>query len=253
MVCSARGALGPFCTVAAPLASIALASCTTTQQEAARLQLNNDRIRASQVATRIAAPSAEVAAASVRLIATPGRRTFVVALRNLSPTPTSDNPIVVGVVGADGHARPLNAAANLPYFDAHTPSLPARGELRWVLTTRAPVDGASRPYAIVGPRTVPSPSVPASLPSISVALLNRAEHPGGARVDLRVRVHNGSSIPQYQLPVYAIATLNGRTVAAGTAAVPELGASSTAVVRVSVFGNTTGAHLELEASPTIFR
>jgi hypothetical protein len=217
------------------------------------VQLNDARIRASQAGTKIAARSAAVAAASVRLIATRGDRTFVVALRNLSPTPISDNPIVIGVVGADGRAQPLNAAINLPYFDAHVPSVPARGELRWVLTMPARVDRESRPYAIVGRRTVPSPSVPASLPAISATPLYHADHRRGARDDLRVRVHNASSIPQYQLPVYAIGTLNGRTVAAGTAVVPELGANSSAVLRITMFGNATGAHLELEAPPTIFR
>jgi hypothetical protein len=230
-----------------------LAGCATTQQEAGRLQLNNARIRASQAATRIAARSAEVAAASVQLIATPGHRTFVVAVRNLSATPISDNPIVIGLAGADGRAEPLNTAANLPYFDAHMPSLPAHGELQWVLTTSARVGRESWPYAIVGRRTVPSPSLPASLPPISVTPLNQAEPRRGAFDDLRVRVQNGSSIPQYQLPVYAIETLNGRTVAAGSAVVPELGANSRAVMRITVFGNPTGAHLELEAPPTIFR
>lgn len=252
MACLGRGSARASGALVALLGCAAASSCTTTQQAASRLQLNDARIRASQLHTRIIALSTSIEARSVLVIPTRGHRTFVVVLRNLSSTPTSDNAIVIGLIGRTGRATPLNGAANRPYFDAHLPSIPARGELRWVLTTSARVPPESRPYALVGRRSTPSPTVSAPMPSLSVSSLNSAKR-SGTRRKLVVRVQNRSSIPQYQLPVYAIVSRSGVPVAAGAAVIPALGADSQAVVGIPMFGSATGGQLELEAPPTTYQ
>jgi hypothetical protein len=73
----------------------------------------------------------------------------------------------------------------------------------------------------------------------------------GFGVTLTVR--NLSGVPQYQLPVYAIARRAARLVAAGQATIGYLGTRSTVRLRVPLVGDPSKAALSLEAPPTIFK
>jgi hypothetical protein len=239
-------------TLSGLVVAAALAGCATTQQEAARIQLNDARIRASQVPTTVGHPSGAVAVGPVQLIATRGRRTFVVVVRNLRSTPISDNPISVGVIGPGGQ-RSLNSAAGLSYFATHLPSVSGHGELRWVVRTAARIGTRPRLFAIVGraPRGFGQP--PSVLPSITVALVRRGAGRGDGGREITVLVRNGSSIPQYQLPVYALERRGGRYVDAGSATLGTLGSGASRTIRIELSGQPAGGRLELEAPPTIDR
>jgi hypothetical protein len=230
----------------------ALAGCATTQQEAARIQLNDARIRASQAPTTVARPSRAVAVGRVQLIATPGRRTFVVVIRNLSSTPMSDNPISVKMIGPDGQ-RSLNSAAGLPYFANHVPTVPAHGQLRWVVGTAAPIGRRPRLFAVVGPAPSAFGRPPSVLPPITVALVSGTVGRRDGSREITVLVRNGSSIPQYQLPVYALERRGGRYVDAGSVILGTLGSGASREIRLELYGRSTGGRLELEAPPTIDR
>jgi hypothetical protein len=177
----------------------------------------------------------------------------VIKLRNLGSTPASDNPILVGVSGAGHRSPPLNAGAGAPYFAAHVPSMPGGGALQWVLTTGGRAAPDARPYALIGRRSYTSPAMPTPLPAISVVAVRGPLALDRNRHRLTVRVRNESSIPQYQLPVYAIEARDGRPVAAGSAIVGYLASNSSSVLNVTLRGNTTGGRLELEAPATIYQ
>jgi hypothetical protein len=155
----------------------------------------------------------------------------VVELRNRTGRALTDLPVTVGV-----GRRALNRRGGLDYFQTHVAALPARGALTWVFTTtrRAP---HGRPFARVGAgRTA------AGLPRVTAA-------PAGAG---RVRVRNVSAVPQYGLPVYALARRGGRVVAAGRATIDELDHNASRTLGLRLTGDPRGAALRLQALPTIF-
>ena len=149
----------------------ALAGCATTQQEAARLQLNSARIRASQQPTEVTVAGQAVDVTRVARVVTGGATAFVVQVRNSGRQPVSDLPISVGV--RVGSKRPLyvnrQSPAEFSYFAAHLPLVAAGATLTWVYTTDQRLPAHARPFALVGgtpsnaaPRTNPLPVIRAS-------------------------------------------------------------------------------------------
>lgn len=227
----------------------ALAGCATTQQEAARLQLNSARARASERAVRVTRGNPDVRVQGAQLLAGHRESAIVVRIRNVLAHPVSDLPVSVGVTVAGGRRLYLNGAAGSDYFHTHIPAVPAGGVLTWVFTTRRPLAHGAHPFAAVG---VQSPSlVPRlhTLPKISAVSLA-----GGARAGrgVRVIVRNLSSIPQYGLQVYLVARRSGRAVSAGRAAIAHLGARTSASVELRLVGGPPTGGVTLEAPPTVF-
>ncbi|MGZ4177856.1 MAG: hypothetical protein ACXVSE_08420 [Solirubrobacteraceae bacterium] len=225
----------------------ALTGCATTMQEAARLQLNAARIRTSEVATHVRSSGGAVQVLHVARVRGGGRTAFIVEVRNRGNRAIADLPISVGVRGAHGRRIEVNALSSQEdsYFDAHLPGIPAGGTLTWVYTTARRLPPHARPFALVAARPDPPVSVTATVPVIRA----QAKAAGGA--ELTVALRNLSSVPQYQLQVYAVARSEGRYLAAGSLTVPHLGSESVRTVRLPVVGNPGGAALAVEALPTI--
>lgn len=234
----------------------ALAGCATTQQEAARLQLNSARIRASQLPTEVTVPGQAVGVTRVARVVTGGATAFVVQVRNSGRQPVSDLPISVGV--RVGSRRPIYVNRQSPlefsYFDAHLPLVAAGGTLTWVFTTDQRLPAHARPFALVGgtpsnpaPRTHELPVIRASAVSPPTAASAAGAPP------LAVSLHNLSSVPQYQLQVYAVAERAGRYVAAGSFTVPHLGSNATSTLKLPILGHINHARLQIEAASTIFQ
>jgi hypothetical protein len=226
-----------------------LAGCATTMQEASRLQLNSARIRASQVSTRVTSTSTspQVRVTGLDVVTEGKRAAFVVRLRNDGRRTLSDLPISVGYRLASGNATYLNAGDDLDYFQAHLPVIAAGRQLTWVFSASAAEPRGARPFALVGATPAATADPTASLPVVTA----RA---GSARgEDVRVELDNASSVPQYQLQVYAVAVRDGGYVAAGNTTVEHLGTSSSRTIELPLLGSLSRATVEVEALPTIFR
>ncbi len=248
-----RGALA----VVAPAAL--LSGCSTTQQEAARLQLNSARIRASQKHTKVTVAGEAVHVTRLAQVVNGGHAAFVVQVHNPGLKPVSDLPISVGV---QVRGRPriylnLQSPAEFSYFDAHLPLVAAGATLTWVYTTDRRLPAHARPFALVGgtpsniaPRTSPLPAVRAAVARTSAAATTTAAVTGSP---LAVSLHNLSSVPQYQLQVYAVAERAGRYVAAGNLTVAHLGSNATSRLKLPIVGHIDHARLQIEAAPTIFQ
>ena len=235
--------------VLAAAVAAGLTGCATTMQTAARLQLNDARIRASADAVRLSrtAKSTRVSVERLALVAAHGRTAYVVTVRNASTAAVTDLPISIGYTAA--HRRPvyLNASTNLSYFAAHLPVIAATRQLTWVYAGAPTLPAGARPFAVIGTTSDP-PVGRISLPLIAASI---ARTPfAGAR--LVVRLRNLSGIPQYQLPIYVLGLRGGRAVAAGTTSVPTLDGGSEETVRLRMLGKPDGARLTVEAPPTIF-
>jgi hypothetical protein len=242
-------------TVALVVAAAALGGCATTQQEAKRLQLNSARIRASQVPTRVAVSGKAVRVMRVALVPGRGGTAFVVQVHNTGARAVSDLPISVGVRVAHKPPRYLNlqSPSEFSYYDAHLPAVAAGGTLTWVYATARRLSARARPFAIVG--DVPSVAAgPASrLPLIRASASSTLGDEGAnaAGSQLAVVLHNLSTIPQYQLQVYAYALSGDRYVVAGNLTVPHLGSQARQTSKVALLGRVNHARLQIEALPTI--
>jgi hypothetical protein len=226
-----------------------LTACATTQQEAARLQLDSARIRASQTPTRVTVAGTAVTVQRVALVADHGGTAFVVQVHNPGPRPVTDLPISVGV--RTGHRKPVDVNTESPlefsYFDAHLPVVAARGTLTWVYTTTRRLPARSRPFALVGSQ--PSPPAPGGSRLPVIRATSRTA--GAARLAIALR--NVSGVPQYQLQVYAYAQVHGRYVAAGSLTVPHLGTGTGKTVALGLLGSPGAAPVQIETLPTIFQ
>ena len=234
-----------LCAAAGPLAG-----CSTTQQAAARLQLNDARIRASEVATVVTRSDPSVRIGSVSLISGRGRTAVLVVIHNLTSKPISDLPISVGIRAA-GKRVYLNAVAGLPYFASHLPGVAAGGTLRWVFTTARRLATGARPFALVGSAPRPLPTIVGSLPQITARVLasGAAAH---RSADLRLVVQNLSSVPQYQLQVYAYARGRHRYLAAGSTSIVSLNGDSSTTVQIRLTGPPDRGAVQVQASATIY-
>lgn len=223
-----------------------LAGCVSTQQKAAWLRLNNARIVASQNGTRVTARSATVAVTRIVVVASGRRTAFVLTVRNAGRRAVSDLPISVGYDVPHHHKVYLNAASGIAYFAAHLPAIAGRRSLTWVYTSGRRLPAGARPFARVGA----DPAIPGSTVDQLPVIRARATSVGSALVE--VSVQNLSGIPQYQLPLYAVAERDGRAVAAGQASLGELAGDSSQTVRLRLLGRAGPAPILVQAPPTIF-
>jgi hypothetical protein len=241
-----RRATGVGCTVVA--AGIVVAGCATTQQEAVRLRLNSARIRVSEKPTRVRVAGRALRVTRVEIVRGGGGSAIVVWLHNSGRRTVSDLPISVGIRKGAARQRPLNvrSTAELSYFDAHVPVIGPGRTVTWVYATSRRTPAGARPYAIVGAR----PSVRA--PRVSTAPVIGAIAAGAATsARVEVTLHNHTSIPQYQLQVYAVARHGRRYVAAGALTVAHLGGNGTHTVKLPLLGHPTQGRLQLEALPAM--
>jgi hypothetical protein len=227
--------------------SVVLAGCVSTQTKNARLVIENERTIDSQTAVHVTRRNPQVAVTGVHLVRFSDGAAVAVSLRNLAAHPLSDLPISVGIGGRHGARYYLNRRANLDYVDTHISALGAGAASTWVLPLRHTKPPRGRPFADVGFAQTPTSTRDAALPSIEVTMVG-ARTPGR----LEIALQNRSSVPQSRLPVYAVATRAGRYVGAGEATVAELSGSAHRTLRLQLLGTSSGATIQLFATPTIF-
>ena len=237
--------------------ALVTSGCSSTQDEAARLQLNSARIRAAELPTVVRVAGTRATVDSVTLLrASGGGSAIVVRVGNTGRRTVTDLPISVGVRVAHHGAIDLNthSAAELSYFSSHLPAISAGHTLTWVYTTGRALDRSARPYALVGNRPGPALArrLSGALPRIEAQALSHTRS-GHGRWRVTIRLRNTTTVPQYQLPVDAIARRDGRTVAAGTLVIAYLGSHATRRVTLTVIGQLDHAQLQLTAAPTIYQ
>lgn len=235
--------------IVALLSAGLLAGCSTTMQEAARLQLNSARIRVSEAGTRVTVAGDAVRVTRVSLVWGRAAAAFVVVVRNDSRSQVSDLPISVGVRTGRGQRAYFNAQPGFEdsYFDAHLPVLAPGGELTWIYTTGRRPPPRSKPFAIVGGSPAPLVRAAARLPLI------RASAARFSHARLAVAVRNLSSVPQYQLPVFAFAKRGDRYVAAGRVMLDGLGSQASTTLNLRLIGSAANAQLQIEALPAVLQ
>lgn len=224
-----------------------LAGCVTTQETAARLRLNSARILASQNSTRVTVAGHTVAVTGIALVAAPHQTGFVVTVRNPGARSISDLPISVGYRVRGRRDVYLNAGSVSAYFDSHLPAVAAHSSLTWVYAAPQRLPRGARPFAHVGS----VPAVPGAAMTVAPAIQAGVRTAGGGNV-VTVAVHNLSGVPQLQLPVYAVAERDGRTVAAGELTLSQLAGDATQTLQLRLLGRVGSSPVRVQAPPTIF-
>ena len=225
----------------------ALTGCTTTQHEAQRERLDSARSRVALEPTRVTVANTVVTPTSIAEVRANGKTAFIVRVHNDGRRAVTDLPISVGYSTPAGTTTYLNSAANINYFQAHLPAIEAGRTLIWVYTAGRALPAGARPFAKVGLRR----SAPALLTERNVSIGLRYRYDAAQR-SLRVHLDNSTSVPQYQLQVYAYAKRGNHYVGAANVTVMNLGAGNRASVRLGLVG-VPGSQLHVQAIPTILQ
>jgi hypothetical protein len=211
------------------------------------MQLDSARERAAQLVTKVTAANPLVTA-SVSGTVTSGLKTaLIVSVHNAGRQAVTDLPISVGYSLPGSSRVYLNAAAGLNYFQTHLPAIFAGQSRVWVYTAGRTLPPGARLFALVGRRA----SVPARLTEPNVRIAFKVAQPTSSK--LRIALQNSTSVPQYQLQLYAYAKRDGHYVAAGNKTVTDLGAGSHQDLTLRLVGASQGATVQVEAIPTILQ
>jgi hypothetical protein len=211
------------------------------------MQIDSARERAAQLPTKVSAGNRSVSASVSATVSAGDRTAFVVTVRNAGKRAVTDLPVSVGYSLPGGPRVYLNSAPALNYFQSHLPALfPGRTRV-WVYTSERRLPKRAKAFVLVGQK----PSVRALLtePDVHVTLKLDASVDGVLRIGLQ----NSTSVPQYQLQVYALARRDGRYVAAANATLTDLGAGSHQNLTLPLIGASRGATVQVEAIPTILQ
>jgi hypothetical protein len=230
----------------AALAVLPLSGCVTTQDRNDWAELRAKRVLAGRKPSLVTVPNPDVAVDAVRAIRSKRAVAFVVELRNTSSRTLTDLPITVGVRRPGGAKTYLNRRSGRDYFLNHVASVAPGAKLSWVFETPRVSAARGEPFALVGSPPQPPLSTARALPRVEVS---ETEQRSGA---LAVRAQSRTEITQFGLQLYAVATRDGRTVAAGRTTVDTLYPDDRADTTIPLIGNTEGATLSVVAVPTIF-
>ena len=232
----------------APVA-VLLSGCVSTQTVAARARLVDARILASQSPIEVTQANPSVTVSAPVVIREHNATAIVVTLHNESARVVTDLPISVGVRTHSGRKKYLNSSADIGYFESHVASIGSKATTTWVFVIGASIP-PGRVFATVGVAQL-RPSLSRSLPSVAVSLrATQPEH--GDQVTVNVSVLNRSTIPQYYLPIFAVALRGNREVAAGRTTLAHIGTHANTTLTVSLLGSSRYDSLRLLATPTIF-
>lgn len=242
-----RGAIRGLASAGTVLVAASLAGCTSTQQEAQRLQLDAARLRSAIAGTRVKAQNARVRPTSIKTVAAGDLVAFVVTVRNTGRRAVTDLPISVGYTSSSGSRVYLNGGTDLKYFQTHLPAIRAGKSLTWVYTATRLIPSGAQPFALIGAKQ----SAPARLTTNVRIQVNYGYSPGARSVT--VQLDNPTSVPQYQLQLYAYAPDARGYAAAGNTTVEDLGAGSKQKVKLSLVGAAGSGKLEVRAIPTVLQ
>jgi hypothetical protein len=230
---------------ASAFGAVGLAGChTTTQETSARLAVKSERVLARAKPVELGKPSRDLKVLGSSIVGSGKDRAIVATLRNTSSHPVNDVPIGVGVRSASGTPDLLNLGRGTPYFQSHLSAIAPGATSVFVFRTRKSLPPGS-PVVVPGTPSDP-PTVAKSLPQLEVT---SKLDPGGTAT---VQLENPTSIPQYDIEVYAAASRDGRVVAAGAAPLDFLNSGGSASVRVPMAGNAKNARVQVFVPPTIF-
>jgi hypothetical protein len=229
------------------LAALALAGCETTQEKSARLERAAHRKGVAQNAQglKIVSASKSVKVSAASALHTSEGTAAVVTLTN-SGGAEREVPLLVSLAQSGGVAV-TNSEPGLARSLTSVAYVPAHGSGVWV-DDQLTLSGA--PGAVTA-KVGDGKPVSGAPPKIVLGP-HRLEREAGGEI-VAGTVTNRSQVAQHELPVYAVASRGGRTIAAGRAVVNSLPAGASESFQIFLLGGSAqGAKLTLSAPPSTF-
>jgi hypothetical protein len=237
-----RGATGAML-----LLVMAIAGCSSTQEQSAVLERRAKRQAPAEQGLAISRQSTDVKVLATTVVHSSEAAAAVVTLRNESSHALRSVPIAITVTDAAGRKLFENDAGGLEAALVSVASLPAHATITWV-DDQLPTNG--RP-ASVSARVGASATVGAA-PSLSISGVRVSEDPANG-VIASGTVTNRSAVSQRELVLFGVARRGGRVVAAGRGVLAQLASGASAPFQVSLVGDARGARVEIAAPATTFR
>jgi len=231
--------------LAAGIASLALAGCSSTEDKAAKFVDEGSKafeakgLEVSAVNTSVEVRDAEIVRATNGTAA-------IVTLRNKGARPLQKVPIALDVADAAGKSIWKNDTSGLQTSLVAVPVLAVGANTVWINNQVLPVTGTA---ATVKVRVGAAKPAPAALPKTTVSPPELEGDPVDG-VAARGELSNDSKVEQKELVVYGLARKDGKIVAAGRAIVPRVRAQTKARYAIFFIGDPRGAALEVSAPPT---
>lgn len=233
-------------------AAVAASGCQSTQATSAERGKNGDALLETKNLS-IAHQSADVKVVSATVI--PGKDTSTVAveLRNDSQTGLINVPIQLDVRDAKGKTVFKNNTAGTDPTLVGVPVIGPGADVWWVHDQIfAPTSTPKSVKVTVGDAPQPFPEIPkvtASDPKLEHDSVSGLFEASGT-------VENGTSEDLKSVYVYAIATKDGKVVAAGRGAIDKLKAEAKKPADYHIFftaGDPAGADISLSVTPTFLK
>jgi hypothetical protein len=229
------------------LAALALAGCETTQEKSAQLERAARRKGVLQNAQglKVASASRTIEVSSASALRTSEGAVAVVTLTNHAGAQRGV-PLLVSVAQSGGVAV-TNSEPGLARSLTSVAYVPAHGSAVWV-DDQLTLSGA--PGAVTA-KVGDGKPVSGAPPKIVLGP-HRLEREAGGEI-VAGTVTNRSQVAQHELPVYAVASRGGHTIAAGRGVVNSLPAGASESFQIFLVGGSAqGAKLTLSAHPSTF-
>jgi hypothetical protein len=230
------------------LVALALTGCETTQEKSARLErvVHSKAVVENAQGLEIATASRTIKVTSTSALHTSEGTTAAVTLANTGSA-QRQVPLLISVRQAGGPPV-TNSEPGLAWSLVSAAYVPAHGTAVWV-DDQLTLSGAPGAVTAKVGEGKPASGAP---PRIELAS-HRLERETSGGETVTGTVTNRSTIAQHELPVYAVATRAGRTVAAGRGVVAALAAGASSKFQIFLIGGSAqGAKLTLSAPPSTF-
>jgi hypothetical protein len=227
------------------LVCLALTGCETTQEKSAKLERAHHKSAVAAQGLTISQASPTIKVLSASAVHTSEGTAAAVTVTN-SGSARREVPLLIYIRQAGG--SPIsNSEPGLAHSLTSIAYVPSHGKAVWVddqLTLTGKPGAATAKIGEGKPAT-------GAAPKITLGSHKLEKEPGGEV--LSGTVTDGSSVAQHELVVYATATRDGRTIAAGRAVIASLAAGATSKFQIFLIGaSAAGAQLTLSAPPSTF-
>ncbi len=230
---------------------LALSACESSQHKSDRLRAQG-ATAAELTSVKAGAPNADVKVAGTTILRSAGGTAVVVELKSTGTVDQVAVPIQIrakDAKGADVYKNDLDGLQT----SLQQLALLRRGKTAYWVNDQ--VTAPSKPARVVVQVGRPKGKPAARLPRIRLSGVRMdADDVSGAF--LRGIVRNESTLPQVNMPIYAVARKGGKVVAAGRALIERLDPEpqkKPTVFRIFFIGDPKGGTLSLEAEPTVLR
>ncbi len=230
----------------AVLLAVAFSGCQTTAEKSAALAKKFHRQTVSRHGFSIARVSRDVRVLDTTIVHDANGTAAVVTLRNDAAHALKEVPIAITVRAPSGRILYRNDSPGLDSSLTST-SLAAHQTFTWVNDQV----GTSAFPATVLARVGEAPSGTGRPPRLDAQGVRLVEDPANGTV-AQGTVVNRSEVTQQNVVVFAVATQNGKVVAAGRALLATIPRGASSPFQIFFIGNPTNAKLEVTAPATTF-